>query len=215
MTTSEPRVRPADDGSSRRAFLTDAAGAAGAAAISYFWFEGFGDPTRRAEIEPTPEGHPGRTFDAGQMRAAYAACDRLLPSGGPTSPGAREVNAAGYLDAVLVSAEIPQHHKPLILDGFAKLEERARAAGAAEFAAATPAQQDAAIRLFESFQRPSDGTYPGHAWLKVMLRYVLEAFFGDPVHGGNPNGIAWTWAGHTPGFPRPTEPNWRPQERAS
>jgi hypothetical protein len=48
-----------------------------------------------------------------------------------------------------------------------------------------------------------------------MLAIILEAFFGDPVHGGNPDEVAWKWVGHTPGFPRPTEKNWQPRERGS
>jgi hypothetical protein len=211
MTTSDERPRPETGETNRRQFLGDAAGAAGVAAITYFWFEGFGDPTRRARIAPTAAGEPGRTFDARQMRTVWAACDRLLPSGGPSSPGARDVNAAGYLDAVLASGEVPSATRTVILDGLGKLDLRARHAGASDFASAPPETQDAAIRLFETYER--NGQHPGHAWLKGMLRYVLEAFFGDPVHGGNPGGIAWTWAGVRPGFPRPTEPNWRPHER--
>ena len=43
-----------------------------------------------------------------------------------------------------------------------------------------------------------------------MLRLTLEAFLGDPVHGGNPGQIGWKWIGHKPPVHRPTEPHWRP-----
>ena len=46
--------------------------------------------------------------------------------------------------------------------------------------------------------------------LRVLLGFVLEAFLGDPVHGGNPEGIGWTWAEHRPGYPRPRE-GWAPR----
>ena len=71
-----------------------------------------------------------------------------------------------------------------------------------------------AVRVFETFRTP-DGRYPGHAWLKKMLSFVLEAFFGDPAHGGNPDEVAWKWAGHKPGFPRPPKAGWRMVERDS
>ena len=48
----------------------------------------------------------------------------------------------------------------------------------------------------------------GKGWLRTMIGYVLEAFFGDPVHGINPDEIGWRWAAHMPGTPRPSTPNW-------
>jgi len=39
----------------------------------------------------------------------------------------------------------------------------------------------------------------------MLLTYILEALLTDPVYGGNPNGIGWTWLQHQPGFPTPTE----------
>ena len=45
-----------------------------------------------------------------------------------------------------------------------------------------------------------------------MLELTLECFFGDPVHGGNVDEIAWKWIGHRPGSPRPSAPGWTPTE---
>jgi hypothetical protein len=198
-------------GMDRRRFLTEAAGAAGVATVTYFWLEGLGEPARRRRIEPTDPAADPRHLTRAEWRTLEAACDRLLPTGAD-SPGARTVNAIGYLDAVLGEDHLTDGDKALIRGGAAKLDERARAAGAPDFAALPPEKQDAAVRVFET-HRAADGTYPGHKWLKKMLSIVFEAFFGDPVHGGNPNEVAWKWAGHRPGFPRPTEPGWTMVER--
>jgi gluconate 2-dehydrogenase gamma chain len=198
-------------GLDRREFMTDAAGAAGLATVAYFWFEGFGEASRRQDVEPTAPGAPPQTFTAQEWRTLEAACDRLLPTA-PDAPGAASVNAIGYLDAVLQQPHILPETVPLIRAGAAKLDERARKMGVQEFRALDEDKQDGAIRVFEVWKLP-DGTYPGHPFLKKMLSFILEAFFGDPIHGGNPDEIAWKWAGHKPGFPRPTEPNWRPVER--
>ena len=207
MPDSEDRKDEPVQDVSRRAFLAAGMGAAGATALSFYWCREFGDPARRAEIDPTPPGAPGRTFDAGQMRTAEAACARLLPSSAD-SPGATEVGAARYIDALLATTFVDADKKGTIVDGLAKLDQRVRADGARDFARATAAQQDAAIRVFETFRIGK--TYPGHAWLRLMLRYTLEAFLGDPVHGGNPGGIGWKAIGHKPPLHRPTQPNWRP-----
>ena len=191
----------------RRRFIAAGVGAAGATALTFYWFEEFGDPTRRRTIEPTPPGAPGQVFDARRMPIAEAACDRLLPSS-EGSPGARDVGAARYIDAVLATGFPNEESKQVILDGLDKLDERARRAGAPSFAQASPAEQDAAIRVFETFHEK--GAYPGHRWLKLMLRFTLEAFLGDPVHGGNPGQIGWQWIGHKAPEHRPTTPGWRP-----
>ena len=215
----EPRTDPlqdlpeGDEGVSRRSFLSEAAGAAGVATVAWFWLEGFGEPGRRADVELTEPGGPLKSLTPQEYRTLEAACDRLLPTG-PDSPGARTVNAIGYLDAVLGQSFQKPDTASVIRGGAAKLDERARKMGARDFAALTPGKQDAAIRVFETFRKP-DGSYPGHTWLKKMLAIILECFFGDPVHGGNPNEVAWKWAGHRPGQPRPETKNWRPVERGS
>lgn len=207
-------TKPPATGLSRRDLLGHGAGAAGLATITWFWFEGFGEPSRRLHVMPTLPGAEPRTFSALEWRTLEVAQHLLLPSA-EGSPGARSVNAIGYLDAVLQEAFILPTTIALIRDGAARLHARAREQGAAEYAQLAPDAQHEALRRFETHQDPQTGEYPGHAWLKRMLSFTLEAFFGDPVHGGNPQEIAWKWAGHRPGFPRPTEPNWRPRERTS
>ncbi len=216
----EPHDEPDDRGHEpvdRRQFLTEAAGAAGIATVTYFWLEGLGEPLRCRDIEPTRPGSPGKTFNAQEWRTLAAACDRLLPTE-KDSPGARSVNAIGYLDALLAEDFVSDETRKLIKDGAATLERRAREGRKArEFRNLSAEQQDDAIRVFETHTvvdpKTQEKTYPGHAWLKKMLSYIFEAFFGDPVHGGNPQEVAWKWAGHRPGFPRPTEKNWQMRER--
>ena len=208
---------PDDPGSAernlnRRDLLAEAVGAAGLATVGWLWLDGFGED-RVGKIEPTEPGAPRKTLTDQEWRTLEAACDRLLPTD-RESPGARTVNAIGYMDAFLAEKHIRPDTPSIIRAGAAKLDERARRMGARDFASLPPVKQDEAVRVFETFQL-ADGTHPGHKWLKRMLAIILEAFFGDPVHGGNPGEVAWKWVGHKPGFPRPTEKNWRPTERGS
>jgi gluconate 2-dehydrogenase gamma chain len=120
----------------------------------------------------------------------------MLPSGGPTDPGARDVNAIGYLDAVLADPDIESWPIRSIREGAGKLDEAARTRGAASFDLLAPAAMDDVLRSLEAI----DG---GVYFLERMLIFLLEALLGDPVHGGNPGGVGWRWANHKPGFPRP------------
>lgn len=204
--TTDPDLPP-PPGPSRRTVVIGAAAAAGIATVAGLWFEGFGDASRRRRVEPTPEGVPLKALDPSDRRPLEAIVDRLLPSGGKDSPGARDVNAVGYFDALFQTDEINDNAKALILWGIRQLGHRANAKhGTTDFAGLPIGMQEALIRTME---KDNDGV----RWLRVTLEFVLECFFGDPVHGGNTNEIGWRWARHRPGTPRPTQPGWRMKEQ--
>ncbi|MFM8979463.1 MAG: gluconate 2-dehydrogenase subunit 3 family protein [Planctomycetia bacterium] len=201
-----PDARTTHAGVARRDLLRGAAGAGLAASVAGFWLEGLGDPLRRWRLAPTPAGAPRVTLDATQWAVLAAALERLLPSE-PAAPGAREVNAVGYLDRVLAEPELaPERHRDPILAGVPRLEALARERGAAGFAALAPEAQDEVLRSLEADPE-------GARWLRKVLYFGLEALLGDPVHGCQPGEQGWTWlATGLPG-PRPTQPHWRPERR--
>src|SRR5262245_58827233 len=192
----EDRARLAGVPVSRRRVLAGAALAAGAATVGTFWFEDLLDPTRRSRILPTAEGAPGKALWEAESPTRAAVQDRLFPSAAD-GPGAKDVNAIGYLDAVLASDELDDWNVKTIRGGAAALDERARARSAASFAALPPETMDALLRALEA--EPKDGV----PFLERMLVYVFEALFGDPVHGVNLDEKGWKWAEHVPGRPRP------------
>jgi hypothetical protein len=123
--------------------------------------------------------------------------EHLLPSG-PDSFGAREVNAIGYLDAALHDAGVDPEDPPVALKGSALLDEQAHRIHAQRFADLSEAERESVLRsaVKKNF---------GSRLVRLLLRYGLEAYLGDPVHGGNPAGKVWAQLGHRPGYPRPTQ----------
>ncbi|MDJ0976865.1 MAG: gluconate 2-dehydrogenase subunit 3 family protein [Planctomycetota bacterium] len=199
---SEAPPRP-----SRRTLVKGAVAGAGIATVAGLWFEGFGDPARRRRIEPTPEGTPLRTIPAEDGPRLAAVLDRLMPSGGPKSPGARDVNAIGYFDALFVNDEISDNVQALILWGLDKLKRQAQSAhGTPDLQRLDAAKLDALIKGMENDR-------DGIRWMRATLEFVIECLFGDPVHGGNPNEIGWKWIRHRPGTPRPLTPGWKLEEQ--
>lgn len=157
---------------------------------------------------PTRPDHAPRALSPAEWRTLEAAQDRLLPSGGSPlseqtpgslegSPGARDINAIGYLDGALAELDTDPADRDRVRKGAARIDELARARGAPSFAALDEAKRDQALR---EFQKEDDAG----AWFEVMLGFTLEALLGDPVHGGNPDEIGWRWLGHQPGWPRPS-----------
>lgn len=186
----------------RRSVLRGAVAAGAAATMAGFWLEGFGNPLRRRLlVEPTRAAAAGRTFDEAQWGVLEAALARLLPSE-PEAPGAREVNAVGYLDAVLTEPDFPpERFADVVRGGLPRLTAGARERGAASFAALPGEAQDEVLRSLEADEA-------GVLWLRRVLYFALEALLGDPVHGCQPGEVGWKWLGNAPGDPRPSVPGW-------
>jgi len=45
----------------------------------------------------------------------------------------------------------------------------------------------------------------GDSWIRMVLKFILEATLGDPIYGINSNEAGWRWLKHTPGLPRPSK----------
>lgn len=175
----------------RRAFLARAAAAS--AAVSALGLSGCGG-TRPSEQPPADSGSKAR-LDRIEWRVMEAAQARLLPSG-PDSPGAIDIRATAYLDAALAEPTTDPADRARVRAGAAALDEHARARGAAHFAALTVEMQDTVLAEWLE-------TLDGRAWFDPVMTYTMEALLGDPVHGGNPDGVAWTWLRVRPPYPRP------------
>lgn len=190
----DPQDAPRRDGLDRRLLLGGAVAAAATGA--FLWLRGAG--VLHGRVEPTPPGGERRSLTGLEWRTLDAAQRTILPSA-EGSPGAAEVNAIGYLDALLQDPAIEEESVERTLAGAARLHAFAREQGAPEYAALAGEAQDAGLSLF---LEPWDQ----QLFLRGLIAYTLEAFLCDPVHGGNPDEIGWTWADHKPGYPRPTSP---------
>jgi gluconate 2-dehydrogenase gamma chain len=125
-----------------------------------------------------------------------AVQDILFPSE-PEAPGAREINALGYLRGVLAEPRHDREESRLILKGADWLDDLSRQRHRTGFLALADNQREQMLHEIAASEK-------GEHWLSTLLFYICEALLTDPVYGGNPNGIGWAWLGHTPGFPRPT-----------
>lgn len=175
----------------RRAFLTLAGqGAIGVSMVGCFGALG------RTPIFATPDLARAVTLTGDEWLMLDAVQNHLLPST-PDSPGAREANATGYLDAALATALVPAEHKHQVKDGATALAKLSNESYSSPLHALNEQQREELLRKFEQSETGED-------WLTLVMRYTLEAYLGDPAYGGNPGGVVWKWLGHLPGFPQPT-----------
>jgi gluconate 2-dehydrogenase gamma chain len=187
-----------DDGIHRRDLLRAASAAAGVFGAALVVGQAL-------DVQRTPPGGPPRALTVREWEALEAALAHMLPSD-DLGPGAHEVNAIGYLDAVMADPRTAAVIPPRVRKGAAELDRMARKRGAVGFAALGFDDREWALRTYVA-------TPAGLHWTQTVMGYLMEAFLCDPVHGGNPDGIGWATVGHRPGWPRPTTPGWEPKER--
>lgn len=114
------------------------------------------------------------------------------------SPGANDIQALAYLRGMMETPDFEKEDAILIHNGVGWLNDLATSEYKKKFV-----QLDADSK--EKVLRRVEGSRAGSRWISLLLTYLLEALLTDPVYGGNPNGIGWTWLQHQPGFPTPPE----------
>jgi gluconate 2-dehydrogenase gamma chain len=130
-----------------------------------------------------------------QWQNLQAVQNTIFPSE-PDSPGAADINAAGFFQWVLRDPEFDPEEKEYYVKGLDWLAETATEVGVSAFYEAEPQTK---VKIITT---AIDQGW-GENWLAAMLTIIFEALLSDPIYGGNPNGIGWKWLAHYPGSPRP------------
>jgi len=121
--------------------------------------------------------------------------EHLFPSE-PDSPGAGDVNAAAYVQWVLMDTLLDKREQNFLKNGLTDLDKEAQERWGKAFLDMLPENQEKLLQHIESHDW-------GDSWLSVMLMYIFEALLSDPVYGANNDGIGWEWLNFTAGQPRP------------
>ena len=135
-----------------------------------------------------PKGQPSTALTDLQRQTLAAAVARILPSGSPA--GAAEAGAAeaGVAEACekALGERFLRPSRPYFELGLDHLQAAARERHGRDFEGCSAARQDALLRALET-----DTDWRLRLFLPMLIRLVLEGFLGDPIHGGNRNGVGW------------------------
>ena len=134
-------------------------------------------------------------FAKEEKRILSAVQEHLLPHE-ENSPGAKDINAANYLEMVLNQPGFDPEIRDFIVDGLNRLIRYTKENQQPQFEKMDPQERENTLNALQELNW-------GQSWTSLILLYIFEALLSDPVYGGNPNGIGWTWLEHTPGLPRP------------
>jgi len=146
-----------------------------------------------------PSGRIPELLNETEWLNLFAVQDILLPSA-ENSPGAREINAAAYLQWVISDTSLDPADTQFLKNGLTWLDEEAQKSFGQGFSLLNTEQANQLLREIS-------GMGWGERWLSMMLLYLFEALLTDPVYGANPDGTGWKWLGHFPGLPRPDAKN--------
>lgn len=154
---------------------------------------------RRCRVKPRGKG-PGRVLDAKQWATLEAACERIYPADAKAG-GARDAQVVNFIDAQLTQPPV-KAFAPLLKLGAMQLDRLARREGK-PFAQLSAPRQDA---LLTRVQRGRLGRYSGQRFVRILLALTLEGMFGDPIYGGNKDGLGWKSINFQPQLPAPRCP---------
>ncbi len=141
------------------------------------------------------EARNPEVFNEDEWRRLKIAQEHLFPHT-EDSPGAADVNAAVYLQNVLLDPNGDAEEQDYIKKGLTWLEEEAQEMLGKDFVSLNADEREQTLRSMA-------GHGWGERWIALILLYIFEALLADPLYGGNPDGIGWAWLEHNPGYPRP------------
>ena len=142
--------------------------------------------TGSAQQAAPPAAAAPSVLSAAQIKTLEAFIDRLIPAD-ETGPGAVEAGAQTYIDRQL--AGYLADEKQAFVTGLNDLESYARRAHGGVFTELSPSQRDEILTAMEAGR--ADGFETARNFFNRARRLTLEGTFGDPVYGGNKNGIGW------------------------
>ncbi|MBW2735916.1 MAG: gluconate 2-dehydrogenase subunit 3 family protein [Deltaproteobacteria bacterium] len=154
---------------------------------------------RKCRVETKTSG-PGRVLSQAEWVTLEAICERIYPA--HKGPGATDANVVNYIDAQLQHPPV-ESFLPVVQSAIRTLDRFAKLKGRTGFGQLSVQDQDV---MLKKMQGARAGRYRGTQVMRILVALTLEGVFGDPIYGGNKDGIGWKSIGFTPQTPAPRCP---------
>jgi gluconate 2-dehydrogenase gamma chain len=137
-------------------------------------------------------GQAWETLTAAEAETLEAITARLIPSDA-NGPGAREAQAARYIDRALGGALASSHDA--YRGGLAAIDGYARMSKGSPFAQLSAADQDTIVRDMEA--NVASGFVPdASTFFNLVRAHTIQGTFCDPYYGGNADFVGWDLIGY-------------------
>jgi gluconate 2-dehydrogenase gamma chain len=139
---------------------------------------------------------PLQALTAAEADLLDAIVARLIPSDA-NGPGAREANAARYIDRALAGALNASREAYRV--GLAALDRYSRSSRGRAFTELSPTEQDSVLIDVETGAATGSGAgFQGSSgqFFALVRTHTWQGTFGDPYYGGNANFVGWDLLGY-------------------
>lgn len=124
--------------------------------------------------------------------------NHLYPKG-EDNPSIDEINATDYMQKVLHDNQFDKDIRLIILNGIDKIERQSIAKYHKSIS--NLKDENMGILLEEAREEWAE------PFLAMVLLFIFEALFSDPIYGSNTNQVGWNWINHQQGQPQPNNKN--------
>jgi len=114
-------------------------------------------------------------------------------------PQAKElkIDTTSYISIILHHSRVEKSEKIFLKNGIKWLNETAVTMYKSTYYKLPKEKRETVITAILETQW-------GESWLDTLMRYTMEAAFGDPIYGGNNKEAGWKWLAFEGGKPRAT-----------
>jgi gluconate 2-dehydrogenase gamma chain len=142
---------------------------------------------------PSDDAAPATEMSAAEvLPVLVAVADVLLPAD-ELGPGVTAAGAEVYFAGILADARL-KTIKSVVTRGAVWINRAARKEHNQPFFKLDAKDRDALMQRLAANKVRPNGFSPT-AFVRIMLALTLEAFLGDPKHGGNKDGVGWNFIG--------------------
>ena len=167
------------DSMDRRDFLKSMA-ASGTVAIASLPV--LGAATRR------PLASGCKFFTIPQAALLESVSERMVPA--DESPGGKAAGVVFYIDGVL-AGPFGKFYRNRYEEGLPMIDAASQRRFGKPFVSVSSEQQAAILQDLQS----SDAASSKQEFFGLLLRHIMEGYYGDPEHGGNRDGASWKMIG--------------------
>lgn len=173
------------------------------------------EPDVKTEQEQAPPVNPNIAlmfFYPDEYQTTVAACERIFPAD-DLGPGAKDLNAAIYIDHQLASQwgingsdyrmgpwykpeetqgeQIRLFRKDLFRSGLKELDNYSNQAFSQKFVDLEADQQDEVLIAFENGEANDLSGVPSSEFFNLLRTLTIEGIYADPMYGGNNQMEGW------------------------
>jgi gluconate 2-dehydrogenase gamma chain len=128
-------------------------------------------------------------FTVPQAALVEAIAEQMVPA--DENPGGKAAGVVFYIDGVL-AGPFGKFYRDRYEEGIPMVDAASQKQFGGTFVSLGSDQQAAILKVLQLRDGPRS---PEQEFFELLVRHVMEGYYGDPAHGGNRGGASWKMIG--------------------